>query len=115
MLPSSTGAEWEGTTEWDTLARLMVDADIDLLADELNGTKARRKWGRQPSSACSPDQLYALIGHDIRPYMRVGRAPIASGSALFGDRFIRGQTSPPSIRTHELVRSHTQPSQVVSD
>ncbi|MHB0928941.1 MAG: hypothetical protein ACYC3W_08455 [Candidatus Nanopelagicales bacterium] len=40
MLPSSTGAEWEGTTEWDTLARLMVDADIDLLADELNGAKA---------------------------------------------------------------------------
>jgi GDPmannose 4,6-dehydratase len=34
---------WEATTKWDDLARLMVDADIDLLADELNGAKARRK------------------------------------------------------------------------
>jgi len=34
---------WEATTKWDSLARLMVDADIDLLADELNGAKARRK------------------------------------------------------------------------
>ena len=34
---------WEATTKWDSLARLMVDADIDALADELNGAKARRK------------------------------------------------------------------------
>ena len=43
--PSKAKAElgWEATTKWDALARLMVDADIDLLADELNGAKARRK------------------------------------------------------------------------
>ncbi len=34
---------WEATTKWDALARLMVEADIDNLADELNGAKARRK------------------------------------------------------------------------
>ncbi len=43
--PSKAKTElgWEATTKWDALARLMVDADIDLLADELNGAKARRK------------------------------------------------------------------------
>lgn len=33
---------WEATTKWNELAPVMVDADIDLLADELTGTKARR-------------------------------------------------------------------------
>jgi len=40
---AKTQLGWEAATKWDDLARLMVDADIDLLADELNGAKARRK------------------------------------------------------------------------
>ena len=39
---AKTQLGWEAATKWDALARLMVEADIDALADELNGTRARR-------------------------------------------------------------------------
>lgn len=34
---------WEAATKWDGLAKLMVEADIDGLDDELSGVKARRR------------------------------------------------------------------------
>lgn len=34
---------WEAETKWDSLARLMVDADVEMLTNELNGAKARHR------------------------------------------------------------------------
>ncbi len=61
LLGDSTKARehlgWEATTKWDALARLMVEADIDALADELNGPRARRTC----TGTCGEFKSHALL------------------------------------------------------
>jgi len=41
--PAKAGAalEWHATTHWDELARIMVDADVRLVQDQLAGRQVR--------------------------------------------------------------------------